>query len=63
VEGVRELYGALDFVGISAYPRYKSKLAEMEDSTQMFDQELKVGEGSVLGLGGGAEGQLGGWVG
>jgi hypothetical protein len=40
---VRELYDAVDFVGISAYPRYKGKMTEMEDSTQMFDQELKVG--------------------
>lgn len=43
VAGMKELYASLDFVGISAYPRYHGKLAEMEDSTQMFDQELKVG--------------------
>lgn len=40
--GVRELYSSVDFIGISAYPRYKGKMTDMEDSTQMFDQELKV---------------------
>ena len=39
---VRALYGGVDFVGISAYPRYHGKLSEMEDSTRMFDEELKV---------------------
>jgi hypothetical protein len=40
--GVRELYNSVDFVGISAYPRFKYRMSDMEDSTQMFDQELKV---------------------
>ena len=39
---VRSLYALVDFVGISSYPRYHGKLAQMEDSTQMFDTEMKV---------------------
>lgn len=52
--GVRGLYNAVDFVGISAYPRFKGRMTEMEDSTQMFDQELKVGcrKGRLLRQGG-----------
>jgi hypothetical protein len=40
---MQALLGSVDFVGLSAYPRFKGKLEEMEDSTQMFDRELKVG--------------------
>jgi hypothetical protein len=42
VKGVQALYDAIDFVGISAYPRWKGKMTEMEDSTQMFDTELQM---------------------
>ena len=39
---LRDLYNATDFIGMSAYPRFKGALADMEDSAQMFDAELRV---------------------
>lgn len=38
---------AVDFIGISSYPRYKGKLTDMEDSTEMFAQELQVCDGTA----------------
>lgn len=39
---VQALFSALDFVGLSGYPRFYDKLAEMEDATTMFSHELAV---------------------
>lgn len=39
---MQALYNAVDFVGMSAYPRFKGDLADMEDATQILDYEFKV---------------------
>lgn len=41
-KAVQALYESVDFIGMSAYPRYMGNLTDMEDSLQMFDRELKV---------------------
>jgi hypothetical protein len=39
---VQALYRAVDFIGISGYPRFQGQIADMEDATQAFDRELSV---------------------
>ncbi|KAF6266260.1 hypothetical protein COO60DRAFT_1669582 [Scenedesmus sp. NREL 46B-D3] len=37
---VQALYNAVDFVGMSAYPRFKNAVSDMEDATEIFNYEM-----------------------
>jgi hypothetical protein len=41
---MQALYNAVDFVGLSAYPRFKNKISDMEDATEIFNYEMLVRE-------------------
>jgi hypothetical protein len=40
---VQALYNAVDFVGLSSYPRFKNAVSDMEDATEIFNYEMLVG--------------------
>eukprot|EP00775_Hariotina_reticulata_P004880 gene4880-5125_t len=39
---VQALYNAVDFIGISGYPRFQGQISDMEDASQAFDRELSL---------------------
>lgn len=39
---VQALYNAVDFVGLSSYPRFKNAVSDMEDATEIFNYEMLV---------------------
>jgi hypothetical protein len=49
---VQALYNAVDFVGLSSYPRFKNAIADMEDATEIFNYEMLVSTANLYNASG-----------